>query len=97
MDDSGDRYTLAEASARIGIPVQTLKLRMTAITKSTGKQWRKVGRDYYFNAEELAALEIAVRGEHLHLKPAPDPRFVTSDINQHARGMPGITPDSPRG
>ena len=75
MDDSGDRYTLAEASARIGIPVQTLKLRMTAITKSTGKQWRKVGRDYYFNAEELAALEIAVRGEHLHLKPAPRPKI----------------------
>ena len=40
MDDSGDLYTLAEASARIGIPVQTLKSRMIAITKFTGKQWR---------------------------------------------------------
>ena len=60
---AGMVYTTGQACKKLGIPLRTLKSRMTAIAKSTGKQWRLLGRNYYVDDKELALLgKVPPRG-----------------------------------
>ncbi len=48
-------YTIPQASKKTGIPIPTIRSRMKTIKNHT---WRKNGRDYYLNEDEIKLLLV---------------------------------------
>ena len=48
-------YTIPQASMKTGIPIPTLRSRMKSLKDHA---WRKLGRDYYLNDDELKLLLV---------------------------------------